>query len=432
MKPDQLDFNQNDRHVGDDLRPRAFLRAAMDAVLAVLCALACFPRTSFGVMHNWGDKIQILTRGISVAISPAVATMALLQNATAVFGKAGFVIVLPFIAFVVDWSIVARSYGGFTERKSGFWFGVLRFGLAMISLCVATYASLLGDEAALRKNLDQHEVQAAMQVPDVAKRYELFGAQITDLQAAIPQSQQQLRNRGALVRERALKTKLADKECNGAPGVDAESGITIIGGQRCGERAFSYRADVAAAQAQIDEIDALPGRIAQMKADLADAELAREALFKPHRSASDTPNSLFKALAYADFSLLAPIAFKVTVLMFVELFALIYAHTEVSQNVLLAVRGIETEDTRRIANRQKVTLAEVDAQNARDRSRHGAALPPMIIRPSRTRPINPVSTDPSPTDPSPTEPSPTDPSPTSPRGGYLHLVSSDHQESKRD
>jgi hypothetical protein len=236
---------------------------------------------------------------------------------------------LPGIALLIDWRTVASGYGD--ANINNFWIWVLRIGLACISLFIAGYVSLLGEQENLKKDLARQERQQAIQNPAISEEYKLITKRIEDHQRAIAENQLRIQGRAVLVQEKVLKTKLEDKECNGAAGLDEATGVNIAGGHRCGGKATNHRLDAAAAQAQIGEIDTLPAKNDQLKLEITDAEKQREALIAPFLSDPGSMGSLIKSAEYADFGVQVQIFGKLIILMILELFALILAHVVAPQ-----------------------------------------------------------------------------------------------------
>ena len=83
----------------------SFIAQSCGLIMLGVCALACFPYEAFAQLRDWRAKVDILSRGLAVAIGPTIGGIALFTYAGAVFGNAPFVFLLPFIALLIDWRI---------------------------------------------------------------------------------------------------------------------------------------------------------------------------------------------------------------------------------------------------------------------------------------------------------------------------------------
>jgi hypothetical protein len=367
MNPKNFPTDHTQTKLSDDLY------AVLDATVACICALACFPYSSYKLIHNWGDKANVLVRGAAVIISPLVGALSLCAYAAVIFPNAPFVMVLPFISLLIDWLNCASAYGN-TGISRSMW--MLRCGLVLISVVIAGYASLLSEQSNLMKELNNQERILAIQN---SNDIQALNTKIDQYRKAIAENESRIQSKTALVLKMREKTRLADKECNGAAGVDEATGIKIFGG-KCKGRAFNHRADADAAQAQINEIETLPGKSFLLEQKIIDAEKQVEGLIAPHLSDPNSTGSLIKSVQYADFGVLLQIAFRLAILMFMELLALILAHIPVSKNLHDAVEFVVLEDARRIANAHQVAHAEIHGQHIQNRNRLGANHLPVIVQ----------------------------------------------------
>jgi hypothetical protein len=346
----------------------------IDWPVAFLCALAGFPYSAFKLIQNRKDKVNVLVRGSAVVISPLVGALSLWAYATVILGNAPFIMVLPLIAFLIDWLNSTSAYDNNGISRAMWW---LRAGLALISLVIAGYSALLSEQQNLLREQNNHERQLALHDPVISVKND----RINELNKVFAKNELQIHGRTELVLEKTKKTKLADKECSGAAGVDEATGVKIAGGQLCGKNAKNHRLDATAAQAQIDEIDnILVPQNELLKQEIATMEKEREELINSKRSDQTSGGSLLQSLQYAKLGVILQVLFRLAILLYLELLALLLAHTPVSQNLRDIVGNVTTDDAQRIRAAHKASTAAILAEQAKTRALFGANLTPVIVR----------------------------------------------------
>lgn len=341
------------------------------------CMLACFPYAYYARITNWSDRCTVLLRGFSVMFSPIVGLASLLLYGTAVLGIAPLIILLPFVAGVVDWKNMSLAWEG---NSQGRWGRIgLRVAICFISVMVALYGSVIAESQNLLASLREHEQQQALQDPSINERWSLYAEQIGKLQERRNANEGAYRQRGDLVRELSVKQNLAEKEARGMSGRDAATGVFITGNNKCGPRCESYKADARALQTQIEELDRLPAENQRIDAEIASAEKARAALISDHLSEDASVGTLLESLQFAGYGTLTSIVFKCASVLLMELLALVFALGRSSANLVFAKQLEEKEDAFRVKNYNKERNAQLAVEHARTRAEFGASHSPVVV-----------------------------------------------------
>ncbi len=341
-----------------------------------LCAVACYPYAYYRAIQNGSDRLNVLARGFVVIMSPTVGLLSLLGFGGAVLSSKPMLLFLPVVAAVIDRLAVAMCW---QHARAGWALWAMRIGLALISAVIALYSGVGSEQKNLEFRLREHEREQALRDPEIAQRHALLGEQITQLQQQLNENGKREAARAGLVRERALKLKLADKEAHGDAGIDAETSVVIRGGGKCGSRCRTHQADARALGEQIAELDRLESVNRALAQRIAAAELQREALISARRSDTASTGSLIRALGYADAGVLLEVCALVLIIVFLEMVAIILAHIQPSENLLLG-KQLETEEDRlRSLNESKLRRAAIHVEQSHARKVFGMNHAPVIV-----------------------------------------------------
>ena len=326
-------------------KPDANINEAWALFVRVICALACFPHEAFHQLQDWGSKASVLGRGLAVAISPTISAIALYTYAGAVFGNAAYLLLMPVVVLIIDWQIVGTSYQ--SERNTQL--GLVRFVLALITLFISLYASLLSQEEGLLKALRQGETLALQADKSLA------GVEFRAVQAQIASTRETIAANAERVRREApeLKARLStaqmlyEKECFGETGVDARTGVRVVGGG-CGRRAAGHKAEADAARRQLAAVEELPGRNDGLQNELTDLNQRLLTIQEGVVTTKGGIGALFKATRYVDFGTLMSIVLSAAMMLFLEMLCVIFSHFPPAKNLQAAVADLGERDSRRL------------------------------------------------------------------------------------
>lgn len=326
-------------------------------VLRGICALACFPYAAMQNLHDWRSKVDVLGRGLAVVIGPTAGAIALFSSAGAVFGNAPFIFLLPCFVFMIDWRITGSAYQGHRETS----LNVMRLALALMSCLVATYASLLGEQAALQQSMRIAETKDLEQGKSVASaQYLVVKEQLALASTSITENERRLhRERPVIVARLNTAQMLYEKECRGVSGIDASTGVRVIGG-RCGQRAAGHKAEADAARRSLAEIDQLVAQNDMLRRQVVALERQQQEIMSKHLTTAGSVGSMFKAIQYADVGTWISVGSRLAVLVFFELLCLAWARIKPCQNVIDAVTDLAARDSRRLELFHAVSLEELN------------------------------------------------------------------------
>lgn len=326
-------------------------------IMRGVCALACFPYEAVAQLRDWRAKVDILSRGLAVAIGPTIGGIALFTYAGAVFGNAPFVFLLPFIALLIDWRITGSAYDGNGRGH----LNTMRLGLAMISCLVAAYASLVSEQPNLLKALRAAETSDLVQGRSPASsQYARLHEQLKQAGTVIAANEARLNLERPIITARLSKAQLLyEKECSGAPGTDESTGIRVVGG-RCGQRAAGHKAEADAARRELAEIDALSRQNDLLRGQVLDLERQQQAVLEAHLTATTSVGALFRSIQYADMGTWIAVGGRLVVLVFCELLCLVLAKIQPPQNVIDAVTDLSERDARRLELFHASSQAEIN------------------------------------------------------------------------
>lgn len=349
-------------------------------IVRFLCMLACFPARYFSEIQSWSDKVKVIVKGVSVFISPTTTLAVLLTAATQLLIDFPFIILLPVIAFCLDWSTMSNSWN---ERENGglrtvllVW--IVRLCLAGISLSTAMMAALYAESENLQRAHTEHQRRTILNDPEVRGRWDLYDSQIKQFQGTRLAMEASLQQRPGLVRDLGVKLGLADKEAHGASGIDPTTGAHITGGGVCGPRCESYKADARAIEAQIVELDKIPAEIQRLSSEIDKAIGEQNALIESRLSAKSL-GSLMDGFWVADAGIKSTVVKILFIVMVLELAALVTAGFPPSANLVYISGLAASEDELRSKNLHALVRAEISRNQAARRAQFAGTYPPVSV-----------------------------------------------------
>jgi len=341
-------------------KPDANINEAWALFVRVICALACFPHEAFHQLQDWGSKASVLGRGLAVAISPTISAIVLYTYAGVVFGNAAYLLFMPVIVFLIDWQITGRAYH--KERDSQL--RLVRVVLALITLFISLYASLLSQQESLLKSLRQGEMAALQSAESHAgMQFREIQGQMARTREAIASNSERIRVQGPELKAKQIEAELmqaAECDPNGG-GVNALTGKFAIGG-RCGPKAKVHKDTAEAARRLIAVVEELKDDNLVLQQELTELGRRMEAIQESVLTTKPGMGSLFKAVRYADLGTVFSIVLSAAMMMFLELLCLIFSRYTPAKNLQDAVADLGERDARRLELYHARTLAKLNQE----------------------------------------------------------------------
>jgi hypothetical protein len=316
-----------------------------------LCWLAAFPYDRFVTLHTPWLRIQVMARGLALAISSVALTAGLMWNGTKIVGQSPYLYLLPVCVALVDWIMIARSYGDSPRSWS---LVLMRVVILSMTLFVATYCAILGEQDELIKSLHQAQDEATMN-GDVARELAARDAAIVE---QIAQVERRLNDRALIKAEILESRRLEALECGGAAGIDPRTGVQVVGG-KCGTRAATHRINAESAEARLAQLTDLDEIMTSLGADRESIRLSQRENLAANRSSIDSKGALLAALAHANGGVFSTVFSVAIVLLIVEALALILASLPVPATLREAVRYSIVEDELRLEAIHAAALAKI-------------------------------------------------------------------------
>jgi len=336
-----------------------------------LCWLAAFPYDCFEPLKTPWLRIHVLARGLALAISSVALTAGLMWNGTQIVGQSPYLYLLPICVALVDWIMIARSYGDSPRSWS---LVIMRTVILSMTLFVAMYCAVLGEQDELIKGLHQAQDEKTLS-GDTARELTARDAAIV---GQIAQIERQIADRALIKGEILESRRLEALECGGAPGVDTRTGQQIQGGE-CGPRSTTHRINAEGAEARLAQLADLDTIMTSLEADRESIRLSFEDNLAANRSSIESKGALLAALAHANGGVYTTVFSVALVLVIVEALALIIASYPVPAPLKEAVALSIRLDELRLETQHAAALANIAME--RDTLRREAAerLTPLQV-----------------------------------------------------